>query len=249
MREINNINKDNFHSMFNLQDILEDSVFYPAAGIDGTAIKCLSSKYRSFIHVDYSTPMAVVEQAMRYQFSGVGYDLIGIKHVSKKELTPNGFTPSNFVFNTHELNRLQYHFISDLFHSRNFIPFTLWAVYELNPSNTGSTNGKVNRFSLLHVGGEACATFEALYINNRINPCGVAIISPGEGYGDNWTIFRDPAFRLYKNFELNTSTNNVMMPTVLLTNMLDNENDCFWPAYHYQSRCYSERGLSIYSRI
>jgi hypothetical protein len=249
MRDIDKITQDNFHSMFNLRDILEDSVFYPASGIDGSAIECLSRQYRSFIHVDYSTPMVVVEQAMRSHFSGVGYELIGIKHISREELTPNGFSPPNFVLNEHEINRLERKFISDLFYCRNFIPFSLWAVYELNPSNTGSTYGKVNRFSLLHIGGEACATFDALYTNNRMNPSGVAIICPGEGYGDNWTVFRDPAFRLYQSIECNSLTNNVMMPNVLLTNMLYDDEDCFWPEYLFKSKCYADYGLRIYSRI
>ena len=35
---------------------------------------------------------------------------------------------------------------------------------------TGKTEGKASRFSLLHIGGEACATFEAIYLSNKINP-------------------------------------------------------------------------------
>jgi hypothetical protein len=250
MKSIKEITKENFQSMFNLKDILEDSVFYPAAGIDASDIECLSNQYCSFIHVDYSTPRDVVEPGMKHHFEGVGYDLIGLKQVSEKELTPNGFTPRNFAINEHERSRLEMEFINDRFRCRNFTPFALWAVYELNPLKTGKSQGKSNRFSLLHIGGEACATFEAIYISNKINPRCISIISPGEGFGDNWTIFRDPNFRLYQNLLFNTVNNNAIMPDALLTNMaLSDNEDCFWPDYNYQDRCFANGWQRRFSRI
>jgi len=250
MKTINEITKENFQSMFNLRDILEESVFYPAAGIDGSDIECLSNQYCSFIHVDYSTPRDVVEPGMRHHFAGVGYDLIGLKYISKDELTPNGFSPRNFVMNEHERARLEMDFIRDRFDCRNFTPFALWAVYELNPSKTVKTEGKASRFSLMHIGGEACATFEAIYLSNKINPKCIAIISPGEGYGDNWTIFRDPEFRLYQTLYFNTINNQANMPTELLTNMaLSDDEICFWPNFNYQGRYFADGWLRKYSRI
>lgn len=250
MKVINEITKENFQSMFNLKDILRESVFYPASGIDGSDIECLSNQYCSFIHVDYSTPSDVIETGMRHHFVGVGYDLIGLKYVTMDELTPNGFRPRNFVINEHENARLKMDFIKDRFYHKNFTPFAIWAVYELNPSKTGKTEGKANRFSLLHIGGEACATFEAIYLNNKINPKCIAIISPGEGYGDNWTIFRDPDYRLYQILHFNATNNNANMPSQLLTNMMISDIDnCFWPNYIYQSRCFANGGLIKYSRI
>lgn len=246
MKSINEITKDNFQSMFNIKDIVEDSVYYPASGIDASDIECLSQKYCSFVHVDYSTPRDVVEPGMKNHFESVGYDLIGIKYVSKEELTPNGFRPFNFSLNEHEKQRLQHDFIRDRFDCRNFNPFALWAVYELNPSKTG---GKAKRFSLLHIGGEACATFEAIYINNKINPSAVAVISPGEGYGDNWTIFRDPNFRFYQNLQFNVENNGAEMPSVLLTNMsLSDNEECFWPGYVFQNACFANGWQRKYVR-
>ena len=249
MKTINEITNQNFQSMFNLKDILDESVYYPAAGIDASDIECLSSHYNSFIHVDYSTPRDVVEPGMRSHFESVGYDLIGIKHVSKEELNPMGFITNKFALNDHESQRLEENFIRDRFKYRNFTCFALWAVYELNPKKTGKTQGKAKRFSLLHIGGEACATFEAIYIQNKINPSAIAIISPGEGYGDNWTIFRDPQFRLYQNILFNSQNNETIMPNILLTNMaLSDDEVCFWPDYQYYSRIYSNGWQRIYKR-
>jgi hypothetical protein len=102
----------------------------------------------------------------------------------------------------------------------------------------------------MHIGGEACATFEAIYLSNKVNPKCIAIISPGEGYGDNWTIFRDPEFRLYQTLHFNKINNNANMPSELLTNMaLSDDDNCFWPNYNYQSRCFADGWLRKYSRI
>jgi hypothetical protein len=249
MVTIDKITQDNFNVSFNIVDILTDSVFYPAAGVDARDIECLSNLSNSFVHVDYSTPMEVIESSMRNHFAGLGYELIGLKHVSRLELTTNGFQPQKFIFNDHEKERLEMDFINDRFYFRNFIPFAIWAVYELNPNKTGLTRGKIKRFSLLHIGGEACETLEAIYIGNKINPRAVSIISPGEGYGDNWTIFRDPEFRLYQNLIYNSRINNIAMPEFLLTNMaLSEKEPCFWPEYIFQNRIYSDGWLQRYSR-
>jgi len=85
MQNISEITKENFNIKFDLKKILEDSVFYPAAGIDASDIECLSDKYCSFVHVDYSKPRSVVELGMMNHFEGVGYELIGIKNIRKEE--------------------------------------------------------------------------------------------------------------------------------------------------------------------
>jgi hypothetical protein len=157
--------------------------------------------------------------------------------VSKEELTPAGFTPNNFALNDYEKQRLVSISIRDRFNQRNFKPFALWALYELNPAKTGKTHGKAQRFSILHIGGEACATFEALYIQNKINPSAIAIINPGEGYGDNWTRFSDPQFRLHQNVIFNAQNNNATMPNIILTNMVrSDEDNFFWPNYTFNRR-------------
>ena len=250
MKSIKEITKENFENMFNLNEILVDSVFYPASGIDGSAIKFLSDKFNSFVHVDYSLSMDVIENAVRSNFTAVGYDLIGLKHLSKEELTPKGFRPNNFSLNKHEKQRLEMSFIHERFNCINFNPFALWAVYELNPSKTGKIEGKVERFSLLHIGAEACATFEAIYLSNKINPAAIAIINPGEGYGENWTMFTDPEFRLHKNLILNRDKNSAEMPQILLTNMVrGNENPCFWPKYKFSFQLDHEFRIYDYNNI
>ena len=233
MRKIDQITTENFDQSFDIVDILTGSVFYPASGTDGYAIECLSNKSNSFVHVDYSFQREVVEKAMAYDFQKLGYKTIGLKFIAKDKLTPDGFRPSSFVLNEYEKNRLEKNFISEKFYAKDFSPFALWAVYELDASLTGSTEGKVERFSLLHIGEEACATFDAIYLKKKINPLGVVILYAGEGYGDNWTLFTDPAFRFYQSLELNYQQNGALMPQYLLTHHSAN---ILWQNYYYKDR-------------
>ena len=175
--------------------------------------------------------------------------MIGIKQVKKEELTPNGFRPSNISFNDHEKERLQSNQIKDRFNSKDFIPFALWAVYELNPLKTGDIERKAKRFSFLHIGAEACATFEAIYLAHKINPAAVAIINPSEGFGDNWTLFTNPEFRFYNNLKDNANKNGASMPEFLVTNLIGSDDEiCFWPDYKFQSSCIASVLLKNYKR-
>ena len=69
MKNIDKITKENFNESFNIADILSDSVFYPAAGIDARDIECLSNLSNSFVHVDYSNQKEVIELSKQFCFS------------------------------------------------------------------------------------------------------------------------------------------------------------------------------------
>jgi hypothetical protein len=226
MKWIDNITKENFEVSFNLNEILKNSTFYPASGIDATNIEGLSEYTNSFVHVDYSVPENEVRRALSEDFLAVGYKLIGLRYVAKVELTPNGFVHNNFPLKDSEKERMGNMNKANNTHK----PFCFWAIYEIDETLTGRTAGKIEKFSLLHIGGEACATFDALYVNNKINPKTVAILNPSEGYGDNWTIFRDPEYRLFKLMQLNSEKNSISLPEYVFTNMTSN-GKCFWPNY------------------
>jgi hypothetical protein len=67
------ITPENFSNSFDLKTLLKNSVFYPASGVCGEAIKALSARYNSFVHVDYSTPQENVIQHLRNDFSEMLY--------------------------------------------------------------------------------------------------------------------------------------------------------------------------------
>lgn len=215
MNWINSITKENFHKSFNLNKILGNSTFYPASGIDFNNIEELLKYTNSFVHVDYSESEDKIEESLRSDIRNHGFELIGLKRIVQSELSPNGFTPNNFPLKQGEkiLNRNQ----ATNYNNR----FCFWAVYELDINE---------QFSVLHIGGEACEAFDVIYVNNDINPRVVSIVNPGEGYGDNWTKFTDPEYRLFSLMQLNSEKNGVSLPEYVFTNMKLDGN-CFWPNY------------------
>lgn len=227
MNWINNITPENFEQSFNLTEILENSTFYPASGIDATDIEGLSAYTNSFVHVDYSVPENEVKIALNDDFKAVGYKLIGLKHISEKELSPNEFEPTNFHLKDSEKERLK--FLEQAKNSQR--PFCYWAIYEIDETLTGSTRGKLKKFSLLHIGAEAFATFDALYANNGTNPKAIAILNPREGNDDNWTKFTDPEYRLFNLIQVNSDKNNTSLPEYVFSNMVNDGGICFWPNY------------------
>lgn len=226
MNWIDTITPENFENSFDLKEILKNSTFYPASGIDATNIEGLSTHTNSFVHVDYSITENEVKRALSEDFQAFGYKLIGLKQITKNELTLNGFLPNNFTLKESEKERMDFMTKAKNTHS----PFCFWAIYEIDKTLTGDISGKIKKFSLLHIGGEACATFDALYVYNEINPRAVAILNPSEGYGDNWTKFTDPEYRLFNLMQLNSKKNSVSLPEYVFTNMTSNEK-CFWPNY------------------
>lgn len=199
--------KESFGESFGLNEILENSIFYPASGIDTTHIKTLSECV-SLVHIDYSVPENEVKRDLNEAFRGVRYKLIGLRHIAESELTPNGFAPNNFPLKDSEKDRMDFMNKAKSTHK----PFCFWAIYEITETLTAITTGKVEKFSLLHIGGEACATFNALYVSNNINPKAVATLIPSEGCGDNWTKFTDPEYRLFRLMQLNSEKNSVNLP-------------------------------------
>ena len=238
MREIDEVTAQNMRSYFSIKSIVEDSIFYPASGLDTSVIAYFSRQYTSFVHVDYSHTRERVENSMKHQFEALGYDLVGMRYVSRDELTPRGFAPrlalAPQTLNTYEKQQLSHGSVLKNFTASGFTTFATWAVYERNPSKLATNQQRVKRFSLLHVGGEACAVFEGLYLGNRVNPVGVAIVGPGEDKEENWTDFRNPDFRFYQAVAYNVTKNKAQMPAVLFTNQADEHTGCFWPDYTFK---------------
>ncbi len=69
--------------------------------------------------------------------------------------------------------------------------------------------------------GEACATFEALYLRYKINPKCVVIAENSEGgYTGNWTWFSKPDYTLYQSILRNTQINYAQMLAEVFTDSI-----------------------------
>jgi len=162
---LNEISQDNIHSIsFDVKKILQDSLYYPAAGFDGNPIKYFSKNTYSFIYVDYS----VRKENLLKKFT---YSIVARRSLTEKELAPNGWSPD---FNSSFGNPAKF--------IRNIAePFCEWIIFK---------SGGLN-FSLIYLCADGVATYQALYIKNNIKPKFLAFIQPGTIHG-NWTDFTNP---------------------------------------------------------
>jgi len=166
------------YGKFPLSDILQESLYYPASGLDGDLVKFLGKTFTSFICVDYS----ISREKLLLEFEHVGfrgYHILGMRSVSETDLTPNGWVPRYFNGLQEDPNK---------FVSKMAKPFCEWTVFERNIDLTDS-HGPA-RFSFLFICGEGVATYQAIYYGNKYCPRCVAIKQPGTGFGFNWTDFR-----------------------------------------------------------
>jgi len=164
-----------------IREVLEGSLYYPSSGRDGDPVRYLSGLAHSFVYVDYGVDKEdLLKSISDPKHSFHGYNLLGIRDVPEKELVPEGWRP---------IPPLPKDGNPGAGHRIEAPPFGIWAVFEREAS-LGPDHGP-ERFSMLFVGGDGVASFQALYMGNRCAPKVVAIIQPGHGFGGNWTNYED----------------------------------------------------------
>ncbi len=204
---------------FPLREILTDSLYYPASGTDGDPIRYLGGNVLSFIYVDYGVTRRRVRARIRRP--GLrGYRLVGMREVRERELTPNGWTPLPLEPRDGDPARMDW-FIKP--------PFCEWYVFE-RTEEYDEAHGP-ERLSLLYLGADGAAAYQALYMPNGIVPRVIAIIQPGRGFGGNWTDFEDPTQILGRSV---LQHNPAGIPKILLYGGIGQrrfyEEPC-WPQY------------------
>jgi len=172
------------NAKFPIQEVLSGSLFYPAAGIDGSPIRHWVIGVDSFIYVDaLASKTKYLEEIKNNAFKG--YGLLAHRVITKSELTPQGWLPMRpKSLETDSYNKC----VADLM-SNNTEPFAIWTVFERLPDY--SENHGPTRFSLLYIRGEACATYQALFVANRLLPRVICLIRPGTGFGGNFSNFEE----------------------------------------------------------
>jgi len=203
---------------FPLHEILRDSLYYPSCSFDGDPVKYLGGNILSFIYVDYGYSRETQEYALSHP-GFRGYDLLTTRSVSERELTPNGWNPTPLTPADGDPARSR---------DRARPPYCLWSVFQRRVG-IPPTHGP-SRFSLLYLGADGVAAFQALYMANNEAPKAVAIIQPGYGFGGNWTDFTDPDLIFAKSVLRNPAG----QPDILLYGSYDLHN-CYlkpcWPQY------------------
>jgi hypothetical protein len=169
---------------FPIKEVLSGSLFYPAAGIDGSPIRHWVIGVDSFIYVDaLASKTDYLEKIKNNAFKG--YGLLAQRVLTKPDLTPQGWLPMKpKSLETDSYNKC----VADLM-ADNTGPFAIWAVFER--LSDYSENHGPTRFSLLYIRGEACATYQALFVANRLLPRVICLIRPGTGFGGNFSNFEE----------------------------------------------------------
>lgn len=206
------------NGVFPLQSILKDSLYYPSSGFDGSVIQYCNTTGReelnisSFIYCDF----AKNEEDYNNNIDTFkGYHIFAERTLTEKDLIPNGWIPDI----PPDTNINQYTRWKHIW--RNF--FT-WTVFERNENYDNSHGPK--RFSLLYLGGEGVATYQAIYWTNKQFPKAITIIRPGTGFGYNWTDFYDGR----KHLSWVVNNNKYGKPKYIFA-----EGQLLWDSYHHSN--------------
>ena len=215
-----------------LQEMLTNSFFYPACDSDGGVVKDCNKNYQTlgidtFIYCDY----AYGEDALNEDMNDFhGYKVLATRSLKPNDLTPNGWNMQM----PPRLDLQQYHMFKDAYKK----PFAKWIVYE-RVTEKGEDFGP-KRFSLIYIGGEGIATYQALYWSNNACPKAIAIIQPGHAFGLNWADFTEP--NGYMNWVVSKNPNHKMPKYIYYGGIGSNDryDDLNWIGYQ------KKRGLEQY---
>ncbi len=188
---------------FPLEDLLRDSLYYPASGVDGSPVELFSGMAHSFIYSDYMLTVGKVRASMGRTINPhidgqgfAGYRQLFSRDIAADLLVPNrrallqlsetdvdsGIQVFTEADDDHDAPRC-----GVCYYYQRLSLQAVWSVYERLDNFDEDYGAK--RFSLLSIRGDASALYQMLYTWNRIDPQIVYISLFGLGYGGNWTNF------------------------------------------------------------
>ena len=131
------------NSPFPLLDLLKESLYYPASGLDGDPIMRLGGNVHSFVYVDQGvTDRVELLSMLASPRCFRGYELIAARDVSKEELTPRGWTPTAPL---PEDGR------ADQFSHEMKPPFAMWAIMQRLAGQSSQHGPERFSLSLIHI--------------------------------------------------------------------------------------------------
>jgi len=182
------ISRGNIESSFPLSEIVKESLYYPASGLNGTPVKFLSGNILSFVYADYG----ITKNVFLANLNGngpecgfMGYKSILQREISRNDIVPGGWRPPIVPMEEPERSRL-------LQQEKECQPFGHWSVWQRNPESEQSIGPNV--FSFVFLSGEMSAIYQGLYCRLSIAPKILAIIQPGAMGGEWECVSSDDSF-------------------------------------------------------
>lgn len=184
--------------MDSIEEILGNSVFYPACREDGIPVKYFNEHFTkygidNYVYVDYAMNadrLRNIQDGFRY------YHVVEQIDLAEGDLVAPGtdYRKHASILTDEEIVR-QKEVVYGMYRD-SIRPFARLIEYERN--DDADTVRGPEHFTLLYIGAEAVATYAALYRTRSIAPKAIAIIAPGTGFGGNYTDFYDPDSALLK---------------------------------------------------
>jgi hypothetical protein len=164
------------------RELLDGSLYYPSCGTDGHPVQYLGGHCHSFVYADYGYSFEDISCLLIQPGAFSGYRLQSARLLDRSEidLADAWKTLQIDPRIDGEPNR---------YRDKQVSSYAYWCIFERLPTHH-IEHGPM-RFSLLYLGMDGVAAFQALYTLKGTVPSVVGIIQPGEGFGGNWTHFFD----------------------------------------------------------
>jgi hypothetical protein len=157
-------------------------VYYAACGIDGRPVQYLGGCCHSFVYADYGYSLQQISTLLSQEGAFSGYQLRSSRLLSIDEIDLRAAWESIHLDPSLDGEPGRYA-------ERRVEQYAYWCIFE-RLTELPDEHGP-EAFSLLYLGMDGVAAFQALYVAHLAVPSVVCIIQPGEGFGGNWTHFFD----------------------------------------------------------
>lgn len=160
---------------FEVRKVLNNSLFYPACGYDGSPVRRFMGNVYSFFYVNYHPDCQsnrIIEKIERRGFKG--YHIIEYQILKPEDFGPFlCFRKYNRAFEEY-FDHYRAHKYEDF--------FCEWFIFERDPEFDETHNPK--RFSFVYMWAEAVTAYKDVYLANNIKPKIITIFEPGWKHPD-----------------------------------------------------------------
>jgi hypothetical protein len=173
---------------FPLKSILQNSLYYPASGLNGTPVKYLGGNIHSFIYADYGISRRSFLRNLHGIDSGCGFK--GYRLVMQQDIHRDDLVPPDWIPPLIPQSNPHYSLLKG--NESACEQFTHWSVWKRRKGF--SHQHGPDAFSFLFIGGEMSAVYQGLYSRNSQKPLVLAVIQPGCMGGEWENVESDSSF-------------------------------------------------------